>query len=113
MDERDRELLELAAKAAGISYVWEQEGYAYGQVGVVPVGWRRCWDPRSEWTTDAFELAIQLQLHIKHRDELVVVGRSNGEGDFVTVSVTDTASRADATRLAIIQAAAEIGRSMG
>ena len=108
----DRELLELAAKAAGIQYEWEQEGYAYGEIGIVPVDWRRCWNPKSEWTTDAFDLAVDLKLRIEHCDEVVYVGFSDDEDDIVSESISSDTSRADATRLAILRAAAEIGKAM-
>lgn len=109
----DRKSLELAAKAAGIAYTWEQEGYAYGSVGVVPNGWRRCWDPRSEDTTDAFELAVDLMLRIDHSGHAVYVGMSGDDEGYLAVEpMTPSIPRSEATRRAIFRAAVEIGKEM-
>ena len=102
----DRELLELAAKAAGILLDWE-----FGpRLAALPpldkmnpaVGW---WNPLAD-DGDALRLAVKLKIHI------------SGFFDKVT---TDTDDRSfceeykgdpySATRRAIVRAAAEIGKA--
>ena len=99
----NRELLELAAKAAGYR-VWVKE---------VTV---RIWHPNTEWTTwnpltddgDALRLAVNLFIQIyPGKDEVEIFHMEIGyvveptNGDVI-----------DATRRAIVRAAAEIGRQM-
>ena len=91
----DRELLELAAKAAGLDYEWKQEGYFYGETGVVPQEWRRCWNPLAN-DGDALRLAVKLGLF--------GVQSYNGD-DYAKANKCPYA----ATRRAIVRAAAAIG----
>lgn len=100
----DRELLELAARAAGIKYKWEQEGYAYGDVGIVPKGWRRCWNPLTD-DSDALQLAVMLCIDISFNELALCV-----YADECMEPFTRTPDSYAATRRAIVRAAAEIGK---
>ena len=114
----DRELLELAAKAAGY-LVWVKE---------VTV---RIWHPNTEWTTwnpltydgDALRLAVNLRIGIEINERSIVASWVDGgyepndvceypesiqNEDFDIVHVNHD----KATRRAIVRAAAEIGRQM-
>ena len=112
----DRELLELAAKAAGI----------VGVDDVYPIfrGASKDWDLKdwSEWNPltddgDALRLAVKLKLRVHIRETEVSVDIYEGgawQGE-VRVGVIDSGWNADpydATRRAIVRAAAEIGRNM-
>ncbi len=115
----DRELLELAAKAAGIE-VWFPR-MADGKGGVLEPchtlrnGQTEEWNPLTD-DGDAFRLMVTLRLELEFGTDFVSVGRSyenNGEWHLATEFAT--LERSDfraATRRAIVRAAAEIGRSM-
>ena len=105
----DRELLELAAKAAGLSLshcddsVWDDERADY-------VGWNPLTDDG-----DALRLAVKLRLEPRFIDN----SHSNGaEPSRVTLhNVAGIVENIEAdplaaTRCAIVRAAAEIGRGM-
>lgn len=103
----DRELLELAAKAAGIELLeWDEEGQAY-------------WIDQclGEWWTpllfdgDAFRLAVQLKLDVLFFDGFHEV---HAGGDGITSAAVESYSdhMAYATRRAIVRAAAAIGEAM-
>ncbi len=97
----DRELLELAAKASGeLTYSW------YGNDAYFD-GVLSRWNPLSD-DGDALRLAVKLRLDIDHlkdgvnvwKDYIVTGFIQNGNDPYAT------------TRLAIVRAAAEIGRNM-
>lgn len=103
----DRELLELAAKAAGIRF---HAGCEYSSSGGLRTlgGW---WNPLAV-NGDAFELAVRLRLDIcrpssKHAAVCVWVDHLC---DFIEEN--EGADTAAATRRAIVRAAAEIGRTL-
>ena len=90
----DRELLELAAKAAGLTILsWPQEDYAVVQNGDQQCGW----SPLA-FDSDALRLAVKLDLWEAVRD------------CYQHADSSDSDPYA-ATRRAIVRAAAEIGRS--
>jgi len=91
----DRELLELAAKAAGIEGEWSSSGL-----------WHRhaLWNPLTD-DGDALRLAVKLNMTLA-----VGIARSDA-GEFTEFDMCDTDPDA-ATRRAITRAAAEIGRNM-
>ena len=102
----DRELLELAARAAGIALEWNgnpeewmpmyYEGKTY-----------RAWNPLDD-DGDAFRLAISCRLNITF-----IVRHNALEHIFVEGNDADLGSDdCAATRRAIVLAAAEIGRAM-
>ena len=99
----DRELLELAAKALGLTaYNYEsKETYSdcYGNV--------RAWNPPA-YDEDALRLAVDLKMNI-HLDDNMVDVDPDGINWLSEAYMNDPYA---ATRRAIVRAAAEIGRSM-
>lgn len=94
----DKELLEMAAKAAGISII----SYQHGKINCTLDGKKNFhWNPLTE-DADAFRLMVQLNMVSKHLF-LEFLGEENHscEGDYYK-----------ATRKAVVRAAAEIGRMM-
>ena len=99
----DRELLELAAKAAGIELRWHPDGTAYSD--------SRCKDYWGVWNPiaddgDALRLAVKLKLLIDGCSNCAQTmeqdfGWFYGKGDEYA-----------ATRRAIVRAAAEIGNAI-
>ena len=102
----DRELLELAAKAAGITLEWDgnpddwmpmyYEGKTYHQ-----------WNPLDD-DGDALRLAVRVFLTVEVEDGFTEV--LTGIGMAITESHDGNAL--SATRRAIVRAAAKIGRAM-
>lgn len=96
----DRELLELAAKAAGIeinqAMQIERDEAGYAHVGLFTKR-KTCWNPLTD-DGDALRLAVKLRFEdiLYCRNDL-----NSCNGDIYA-----------ATRLAIVKAAAEIGRNM-
>jgi hypothetical protein len=107
----DRELLELAAKAAGITT--RIEGHLSLPDAAMPSGWR-IWNPLTD-DGDALRLAVKLHMSIgmyPHVSELRIYCPGAPEAIIAVVSFADAEALAAATRRAIVRAAAEIGRSM-
>jgi hypothetical protein len=117
----DRELLELAAKAAGIVYdindiyVSPVDGQIHGiavPTGKSPIS-HRTWQPLYD-DGDALRLAVKLKLNLSvgFFDAAIMVGYTpnTNQCDQVVVPV-DTDPYA-ATRRAIVRVAAQIGRAM-
>jgi hypothetical protein len=100
----DRELLELAAKAAGKEHYGEYGPHA----GLKTTGgW---WNPLTN-SGDAFEFAVKLRLDLTFYATALL----NTEYVYVGDSHTRTELHLDdlaATRRAIVRAAAEIGKEM-
>jgi len=97
----DRELLEFAAKAAGIVLEWQDDG------------WAHCLDTGREWNPltddgDALRLAVKLRMNV-HLDSNMVDVDPDGISWFSEAYGDDPYA---ATRRAIVRAAAEIGRNM-
>ena len=114
----DRELLEFAAKAAGISYDAEKSTPVDGRkwwglwlsfVDEPGMYANRIWNPLAD-DGDALRLAAKLKLNIRHGDFSVGV-RDDAEIDDVAF-VPDESHRLYAIRSAIVRAAAEIGKGM-
>ena len=106
----DRELLELAAKAAGIEVMdWYGDRYSCrNRFETDLFGWNPLTDDG-----DALRLAVKLALHIEHRqindtDFVIAYDTGNYHG---WKSHYDQDPYA-ATRRAIVRAAAEIGKEM-
>lgn len=112
----DREMLELAAKAAGLPLEW-QDG-----------GWAHCLDTGHEWNPltddgDALRLAVRLNLNV-HVDcqalppSIIVENNTSQDPKYISAEEkggalgTNLNLRLAATRRAIVMAAAEIGRNM-
>jgi len=106
----DKELLELAAKAAGIRLEWDgnpdewlpmyYEGNTY-----------HYFDPLTD-DGDAFRLATELSLNVFHTNGTAYALPSDDDGDIEqSASYVDYVDKYAATRRAIVRAAAEIGRT--
>lgn len=99
----DRELLEMAAKAAGIPEPWSHDRMAAFQYCAL------YWNPLED-SGDAFELMGKLKLNIKQGKFSVSV--NNKDGIYQTMRVRNEEERGSVTRLVVVMAAAEIGKSM-
>jgi hypothetical protein len=112
MSNTDRELLELAAKAAGIALHLPTENGAWleNEVGVR-------WNPLTD-DGDALRLAVKLRLRLNREIncDCDIVEVFGPEADDMSCHCTTESVENDnpypATRRAIVRAAAEIGRSM-
>ena len=98
-EQTDRELLELAAKAAGYSLsevndmIWSDAEAEYAH-----------WNPLTD-DGDAFRLMVKLEIDVFHSDILVRAMHRAREGSSVAVRVND--DRLAAARRAIVRAAVE------
>lgn len=108
----DRELLELAARAAGIELVWSK----FSNVPTLFKGLSsdEVWNPLTD-DGDALRLAVKLQMcigivpsNIKDGYATVALAPANP----VEIGETHNDDPLAATRRAIVRAAAELGRSM-
>ncbi|EIU4992728.1 hypothetical protein MMK62_003545 [Pseudomonas aeruginosa] len=99
----DRELLELAARAAGYQFSYPYHSISIPLILAETGRWRQ-WDPRHD-DGDALRLAVLLNLEIHSPKSNPTVMFRTAEND---VFYQDTC-----IRLAIVRAAAEIGKSMG
>ena len=102
----DRELLELAAKAAGYEYA-KHGGYIV--VDGIPGNWNPIKDDG-----DALRLAATLGIDIEWRADgrVAAYRHANANGYCFTAFESSREDRAANVRRAIVRAAAEIGRSM-
>jgi len=109
----DRELLEMAAKAAGVSAYWSTDGTIQARplfvvsvivaTGTMP--YEEEWNPLKN-DGDALRLAVRLGLNISHRCVDVDVSRGHSSASEYVPTYFD---RSEATRRAIVRAAAKIG----
>ena len=103
----DKELLELAAKAAGYDFYWMTGAY-----------WLKTDDPLRDalWNPltddgDALRLAVKLEIDVDHiLGEVATICTNLKNMDFVYEDYRDDPYAA--TRRAIVRAAAEIGRAI-
>lgn len=102
----DKELLELAAKAAGVGYA-DKEGKF---VPFVP----ETWNPLTD-DGDALRLAVKLGLHVSQQLSYVAVMQPHGGAGSHRLQWTEQYNEDPyaATRRAIVRAAAQIGGRMG
>jgi len=112
----DRELLEAAAKAAGVKvlagFQAERDAAGYGDVGLW-TSCTTCWNPLTD-DGQALRLAVKLRIKFRYNEAL-------GQGLAWTGGPTDFEGRADiekcgrdenaCARLAIVRAAAEVGKA--
>ncbi len=110
----DKELIELAAKAAGIPFNWIKDWA--GNEGVGTDGTEHgctIWNPLTD-DGDALRLAVKLELDVFHSCISVrAIHRENDRG--WSIRCRGTKPQMDpyaATRRAIVRAAAEIGKGM-
>lgn len=115
----DHELLELAAKAAGYdrTKVDENEWFYIGHLcGGSDPEWE-LWNPLTD-DGDALRLAVKLRLWVQISERSVWIAQNADEifGDMAAstfLMVSDCGGDAcEATRRAIVRAAAEIGKTM-
>lgn len=111
----DRELLELAAKAAGMPLGgWEPcpgGFFTYSHRGSDE---RKTWLPLTD-DGDALRLAVRLRLDVTFVDNLVVVywyDESTLMSGAFEEPINDAQDEREATRRAIVRAAAAIGKEM-
>ena len=118
----DKELLELAAKAAGITikpveiknveFAGDDRFIGYS---TDPHEWLRGWFNPLTDDGDALRLAVKLNLRVMPQEKCVYV-ESNPDSVLGFASVSEMEMNGDdpyaATRSAIVRAAAEIGRAM-
>ena len=112
----DRELLELAAKAAGVSAYWSTDGTiqarplfvvsVIGATGAMP--YEEEWNPLKN-DGDALRLAVKLCLLVNIDLGISFVTDGTTESDLSEKHGSDPCA---ATRRAIVRAAAEIGKAM-
>ena len=109
----NRELLELAAKAAGMEIEWRKwvidpKARTLGGCCFALVGTHTYWNPLTD-DGDALRLAVKLKFEID-----IYYGEisSGEEGDRHQTLIGDDPDPCAATRRAIVRAAAEIGRNM-
>lgn len=107
MSTSDRELLELAAKAAGIDLGWENEIPYTGMGSYMPAHWNPLTDDG-----DALRLAVKLRLEIYFFDGFGEVVAEHNTASYEPGREQYANDMNAATRRAIVRAAAEIGRSM-
>jgi hypothetical protein len=110
----DRELLEFAAKAAGIAAKFDDELGDMFIYGVRSPEMSRYWNPLTD-DGDALRLAVQLRMLIEPARMMKgtfveVHAYPSGRGDCAGVESLGVDDYA-ATRRAIVRAAAEIGRA--
>jgi hypothetical protein len=116
----DRKLLELAAKAAGMNVLPQDEQWPRDAVGWFFTARQgdntlysnerpATWNPLTE-DGDALRLAVKLRLHVDHATQDVAVWVIDGTGarDFEERNDSDPYA---ATRRAIVRAAAAIGEA--
>ncbi|MBV5799353.1 hypothetical protein KUT57_22645 [Pseudomonas aeruginosa] len=118
----DRELLELAARAAGIKARWFKvnqwrrlDGCRLhtGQKDVFGTHHRKPWNSLTD-DGDALRLAVKLRLDITFYNGFEEVAAEPSNGDWMNpCQEVFTENPYAATRRAITRAAAEIGKSMG
>lgn len=113
MMERDRELLELAAKAAGLRFVWDHDEHLHGPCIIDGDGFPEEWNPLDD-DGDALRLAATLGIDIEWRADgrVAAYRHANANGYCFTALESSRKDRAANVRRAIVRAAAEIGRRM-
>jgi hypothetical protein len=109
----DRELLELAAKAAGVDGKWARRRFGnasdWSEYFVVGPRVGKVWNPLAD-DGDALRLAVKLQISIDPQATLTAAA-SNLSGDYYEEQASDFGGDLNAaTRRAVVRAAAEIAR---
>ena len=98
----DRELLELAAKAAELHGFWVDAGLNVGSDAAPKI-----WNPLTD-DGDALRLAVKLRMDVKQWNSLVIAVKAwNSHAEENTFTQCPYA----ATRRAIVRAAAAIGKA--
>lgn len=101
----DKELLELAAKAAGIELTWSNPYVSVGDFARVPN-----WNPLTD-DGDALRLAVKLDMNLfSGYKKMIAEIDSDGDSPSIQSSEEKGDDHYAATRRAIVRAAAEIGK---
>lgn len=104
----DKELLELAAKAAKVDIKYLSDGTPYDTSNCTP------WNPLTN-NADAFTLASALHMSVSfgpmQSHACTIAGTLRGNS-FTELHLDHSMSVESATRIAIVRAAAEIGKSL-
>ena len=105
MNKTDRELLEAAAKAAGIELrYWSESQESFNLALTEP---RRWWNPLAD-DGDALRLAVRLRLEIDIHHTGIAIRTANGVK--VVIYAEEQPDPYAATRRAIVRAAAAMGK---
>ena len=104
----DRELLELAAKAAGIKGWWLAESKTF-QINTAPFRNFVTWNPLAD-DGDALRLAVKLEMFLEIHQSVTTADIGIGKNEWVTCAEKHGNDPYAATRRAIVRAAAEIGK---
>lgn len=115
----DRELLEWAAKAAGLEIQWERDlAFPFQErwQALIKCGWDgqpsyREWNPLRE-DGDALRLAVNLGMSVDIEKDEVTTWAYAGEIPRAHAALMWHGDPYAATRRAIVRAAAEIGKAM-
>lgn len=102
----DRELLEMAAKAAGYDVVFIHDDKIPMRRNIQNHKGMKIWNPLAD-DGDALRLAVKIGLHLTNSKTDAWSSRED-----VTAIEPFSADQYKATRRAIVRAAAEIGRGM-
>lgn len=106
----DRELLELAAKAAGEKFIPWREAYKQFRQGII----NHHWNPLDD-DGDALRLAVKLEIMVgsSHKDDASTADWWSKDGvEYLGLDEPHNSDPYAATRRAIVRAAAEIGKGM-
>jgi hypothetical protein len=108
----DKEILELAAKAADIE-LWHEDVFTKGLTQKVSQSGILCWNPLTD-DGDALRLAVKLEMMIDYIDRGYMAGHVLATAGPVMLSIYEPREPDPyaATRRAITRAAAEIGKAM-
>lgn len=116
-----RELLELAAKAAGVKIDKSShngggsKNTGFDLAGNAVIDWHngKTWNPLED-DGDALRLAANLGIDLEWRSDgrIAAYRHANANGHCFTAIESSREDRAAGARLAIVRAAAEIGRNM-
>lgn len=112
----DRELLELAAKAAGWTVVrWTDDDTALLLEGIQQPFNALHENPHSDCMGDALRLAVKLGIDVEWRSDgrVAAYRHANANGYCFTAFESSREDRAASVRRAIVRAAAEIGKNGG
>lgn len=110
----DRELLEAAARAAGVDVRWHEPWQCHVHVGAWHAGrplmhrGQMAWSPLAD-DGDAFRLAVALRMEV---DVYYGEVASGEEGDRQQTLIGEGDDRCAEVRRAIVRAAAEIGKAL-
>lgn len=107
----DRELLEMAAKAAGMQLVADHAHIPSGGVWLVGKDEDQVWSPLTD-DGDALRLAVKLRMIVDPDGAIYEVATATPKATGVMAHEKHRADPYAATRRAIVRAAAEIGRAM-